>query len=160
MIYRLLLIVSAIATFLNSFELNSFDDFESRCKKITITFKGKIKDFGKNQQDAIKNIKKDAIFEVTKQYYGVLVKYQNIQNTQEIIINQKLNRTDKNSLYTAISTSGLIFYEFKKYMDEDGDMLDYKVNDDTIKLTIKLDCSKNSYLNIKKYILQQSIKND
>jgi hypothetical protein len=45
-------------------------------------------------------------------------------------------------------------------MDEDGDMLDYKVNDDTIKLTIKLDCSKNSYLNIKKYILQQSIKND
>jgi len=157
--YKLLFFTLMVITFLNGYELNSFDDFQKKCQNIEEVLIDDIRDYD-SLSKAIKAIKNDAVIQVTKQYYGVLVNSKNEENSKEIIINGVVTKENINIFNSIISTNGLVFFNFKKYLDDDGDRLSHKIDGNIIKVGINLDCSKNTYLNIKNYLLRKEIEND
>jgi hypothetical protein len=148
-----------VITFLNGYELNNFDDFQKKCQNVEEVLIDDIRDYD-SLSKAIKAIKNDAIVQVTQQYYGVLVNSKDEENSKEIIINGVVTKENINIFNSKSTANGLVFFNFKKYLDDDGDRLSHKRDGNMIKVSINLDCSKNTYLNIKNYLLRKEIEND
>jgi len=135
----------------------SYDDFKYRCEDINIIVKDKIKDY-KNTSEAKKLTKIDAITEITKQFYGVVVNSFDSNLWEEKIVDDNFNSKEKNTFFSSLASKGLVFYNFTTYEDEDGDMLDYKIKNGIIKRKVKLKCDKYTYKKIENFILEQELK--
>ena len=146
-----------LALSLNATEFANYEKFNQKCSNINRTFKGNIEDFGKNEQEAIRNIINEAVIKITEQYYGALVNAESVHKIKENIINGQVNSKKIDNYSSTITTNGLTFYRLKKYPDEDGDMLDYKIKNNKIKINIEFDCMKSSYLQLKNFLLKKEL---